>query len=80
MTVPPVRRSDLVFGRQRFADADGHGFLTGIHVGQARHLRRQVKLVGVVLEGTDAHHLRVHAQILFRVVFLFLRSAHLVVP
>ena len=57
----------LSVGRQRLADADGDGLFAGIHMGQARHLGRQVQLVGVVLEGADADHLAVHPQIVFGV-------------
>jgi hypothetical protein len=68
--------------RQRLADADGDRLLAGIHMRQTGHLGGEIKLVGVVLEGADAHHLPVHAQIVFGVVFFQpgFGSAHVGVP
>ena len=70
VAVAAMGRGDLVGHLQRLADAHGDGFLAGIHMGQPRHLGREVKLVRIVLEGADAHHLAVHAQVVFGVGFL----------
>lgn len=63
MAVAAMGGGDLVGRAQRLADADGDGLLPGIHVGQAGHLGLEVELVGVILEGADAGHLAIHAQI-----------------
>src|SRR6056297_534360 len=69
VAVTTVGRGDLVGHLQRLANAHGHGFFAGIHMGQARHLGGQIQLVGVVLERADANHLAIHPQVVFGVCF-----------
>src|SRR5207249_11526105 len=53
VAVTAMRARDEVVAAQRLADADGHGLLAYIKVGQARHLGALVELVHLLLEGAD---------------------------
>jgi len=57
---------DEVVPVEGLADADGHGLLPDVEVGQARHLRALVQLVHLLLEGADLRHLAVHVEVLLQ--------------
>jgi hypothetical protein len=49
---PATGRSiDIVVLIESLADANGDVFLPNVHVGEPRHFRGQVKLVGALVEG-----------------------------
>src|SRR5262249_27748337 len=58
--VAPVRAGDVVLARQRFADADGHGFLADIEMSEAGHQRARIEIVDALLEQANRHHLAMH--------------------
>ena len=79
VAVAAVGRGDFIGSFESLANTHRYGFFAGVHMRQARHFGRQIKLVGLVFEGADANHLAVHAQIIFAVGFLF-RGAHRACP
>src|SRR5207302_5830699 len=56
VAVSAMGRGDRVVAAQRRADADGDGLLADVQVCQARHLRREVELIRLRLEGADPQH------------------------
>ena len=64
--VAAVGAGDEVVAMQGLADADRHGLLADVEVGQARHLRALVQLVHLLLEGPDLRHLPEHVQVLLQ--------------
>jgi hypothetical protein len=61
VAVSPVGAGDVVVRAQRFADADGNGFLADVQVSQPGHQRASVEIVDPFLEQPDRHHLVVEA-------------------
>src|SRR5262249_42880238 len=62
VAVAAVRGGDRVVSAQRRAHADGDRLLADVEVRQAGHLRREVELVRLRLEGTDAQHALGHLE------------------
>src|SRR5438067_12271497 len=56
VAVAAVRRGDRVVAPERRADTDGDRLLADVQEREARHLRREVELVRLRLEGADAEH------------------------
>src|SRR5207245_1026322 len=66
VTVAAMRARDEVVAAQGLADADRHGLLADVEVGQTRHLRALVELVHLLLEGANLRHLAVHVEVLLQ--------------
>src|SRR5579884_1801952 len=62
VAVPAVRRGDRVVAAERRADADRDRLLADVEMREAGHLRRQVELVRLLLEGADAQHALRHRE------------------
>src|SRR5579863_7357522 len=63
-----MRAGNVVVDAERLADADSNGFLTAVEMRKAGHQSPGVKLVDLLFEQSDAHHLPVRAQPFFLVV------------
>src|SRR6516162_9033422 len=66
MTVPAMRARDVVIGIQSLADADRYSFLSDVKMSETRHQSARIKIVRVLFEQPDHHHLPVHAEPLLR--------------
>src|SRR3954447_1691951 len=62
VAVAAMRGGDRVVAAQRRADADRDRLLADVEMSQARHLRREVELVRLRLEGADAEHALDHRE------------------
>jgi len=76
VSMSPVSRRDFVSHFQGFANTNGNGLLTRIHVCKPWHFCRQIELVCVVFKTTNANHLAVQMQKIICIVFDFSFSVH----
>ena len=73
MAVAAVRAGDVIVLPQSLADSDGNRLLANVKVGDARHARAGVELVGRLLKRAYFDHLLIGIEPMFSVQFSLTR-------
>src|SRR5580704_17922190 len=65
VSVSAMRAGDVIVGAKRFTNADGHGFLADVKMGEAGHQGTHVEFIDLFLKQANHLHAAIHAQNFF---------------